>query len=122
MVVVVRLSRVCLLYAVCISMQWCLQCIVGVLKCCADLELVVCCPSFFFLKRQQQEYDREVDTNVVYQWWLLVAFSMPARSLGECSTIYSPPALFFFFFLLAHTNCTLYVRIRICQNCSCLLV
>ena len=30
---------------------------------------------------------------------VLVAFSSHARILGECSTIYSPPALFFFFFL-----------------------
>ena len=32
------------------------------------------------------------------QWrWLSVAFSALARIFGECSTIHSPPALFFFF-------------------------
>ena len=31
-------------------------------------------------------------------FWVVVAFSSLARILGECSTIHSPPALFFFFF------------------------
>ena len=30
--------------------------------------------------------------------WVVVAFSSRARILGECSTIHSSPALFFFFF------------------------
>ena len=30
---------------------------------------------------------------------VVVAFSWLAQILGECSTIHSPPALFFFFFL-----------------------
>ena len=38
---------------------------------------------------------------------VVVAFSSRARLLGECSTVHSPPALFFFFFLkwrLAHAH------------------
>ena len=37
-------------------------------------------------------------TTRVFQVVVVVAFSSRARILGECSTIHSPPALFFFFF------------------------
>ena len=42
---------------------------------------------------------------------MVVAFSSRARILGECSTIHSPPALFFLLKWLAHTNSTLYAMI-----------
>ena len=38
------------------------------------------------------------DVDPVTMVVVVVAFSSRARILGECSTIHSPPALFFFFF------------------------
>ena len=38
------------------------------------------------------------DSPIHMDQWMVVAFSSRADDLGECSTIRSPPALFFFFF------------------------
>ena len=51
--------------------------------------------------------------NIIKNLVVVVAFSLFARIWGECSTIYAPPALFFFLSgdLLARTYSTSQVRI-----------